>query len=263
MCIHAPRGRFNDNYSIFSYLAMTKSPIGTLIKDVKKMKIAFLEDNIAFAQHIVAILETAGHEVTHFSSGRLCLNAVTSNQFDLCLLDWEVPDMSGPEVLSSLKLKGNFPPTIFMTGRDAEEDVVQMIEAGADDYIVKPPNASVLIARVNALYRRNHANDYQEAVVTYGNLTVDSEKRKFEINGEPVKLTEKETELALYFFSQVGTLLSRAHLIKVVWGTTPEIDTRTIDVHVSHLRSKLGLLPQHGWRLISVYHQGYRLEKLQ
>jgi two-component system, OmpR family, response regulator RegX3 len=94
-------------------------------------------------------------------------------------------------------------------------------------------------------------------------LTVDFTKRKFERDGAPVKLTEKETELALYFFGQLGVLLARSHLIKVVWGTTPDIDTRTIDVHVSHLRSKLGLLPQNGWRLISVYHHGYRLEKLE
>jgi DNA-binding response OmpR family regulator len=227
------------------------------------MKIAFLEDNITFAQHIIATLELAGHEVAHFSSGRACLNAVASDQFDLCLLDWEVPDMSGPEVLAGLKLKGNFPPTIFLTGRDSEEDIVRIIEAGADDYIVKPPSTSVLIARINALHRRNNANENQEPVVKYGNLTVDFENRKFELNGEAVKLTEKESELALYFFRQVGTLLSRSHLIKVVWGTSPDIDTRTIDVHVSHLRSKLNLLPQHGWRLISVYHQGYRLERTE
>lgn len=225
------------------------------------MKIAFLEDNLAFAQHIVTTLEAAGYEVQHFVTGRDCLRAVSSNHFDLCLFDWEVPDMSGAEVLASLKLKGNFPPTIFLTGRDAEEDIVQIIESGADDYIVKPPNTSVLIARVNALYRRSNPNKIQEPIVNYGNLTVDFARRKFEVNGAPVKLTEKETELALYFFGQVGVLLTRAHLIKVVWGTTPDIDTRTIDVHVSHLRSKLSLLPQHGWRLISVYHHGYRLER--
>jgi two-component system, OmpR family, response regulator RegX3 len=225
------------------------------------MKIAFLEDNLSFAQHIIGILEDAGHEVAHFESGRECLKAVSNSQFDLCLLDWEIPDMSGAEVLAGLKLKGNLPPTIFLTGRDAEEDIVQMIEAGADDYIVKPPSTSVLVARINALYRRNSPDKNQEPVTTYGQLTVDIAKRKFLINGAPVKLTEKETELALYFFGQIGVLLSRAHLTKVVWGTTPEIDTRTIDVHVSHLRNKLSLLPQHGWRLISVYHHGYRLER--
>ena len=120
----------------------------------------------------------------------------------------------------------------------------------------------MLISRINALYRRSHPKSDTNQVLNYGNLIVDFGKRKFEVNGEPVKLTEKETELALYFFGQQGVLLSRGHLTKVVWGTTPEIDTRTIDVHVSHLRSKLNLLPQEGWRLTSVYHQGYRLEKL-
>ena len=226
------------------------------------MKIAFLEDNVAFAENVVATLTAAGHEVVHFSTGRECLKVVASSQFDLCLFDWEVPDMSGTEVLASLKLKGNYPPTIFLTGRDAEEDIAQVIESGADDYIVKPPSPSVLVARVNALYRRSHPNQNLTPSVNYGHLVVDFAKRKFELGGEPVKLTEKETELALYFFGQLGVLLSRAHLTKVVWGTTPDIDTRTIDVHVSHLRNKLKLLPEHGWRLVSVYHHGYRLEKL-
>ena len=227
------------------------------------MKIAFLEDDTAFAQHIKITLEAAGHEVVHFVSGRDCLKAISSSHFDVCILDWEVPDMLGTEVLASLKLKGNYPPTIFLTGRDAEEDISQVIESGADDYIVKPPSSSVLIARVNALYRRSHPNKNLVPTVHYGNLKVDFAKRKFEIDGIVVKLTEKETELALYFFGQLGVLLSRTHLTKVVWGTTPDIDTRTIDVHVSHLRNKLKLLPEHGWRLISVYHHGYRLEKLE
>ena len=226
------------------------------------MNIVFLEDNRSFASEIVAALQLAGHQVDYYDTGRACLKAMNQNQYDVALFDWEVPDMSGVEVLESLKLKGGFPPVIFLTGRDAEEDVIAVIESGADDYIVKPANPKVLIARLNALYRRANGNAAENAVVNYGSLKVDSQKRRFEINGEAVKLTEKELDLALYFFSQVGVLLSRAHLTKVVWGTTPDIDTRTLDVHVSHLRSKLKLLPQHGWRLISVYHQGYRLERL-
>lgn len=226
------------------------------------MKIAFLEDNKNFADEIVNILQGAGHQVDHFLTGRDCLKKVSSDSYDLCVFDWEVPGMSGPEVLASLKLKGKYPPVIFLTGRDAEEDIVKVIGAGADDYIVKPPSASILLARVNSLFRRNNPSKQLESVVTYKHLTVNFGKRKFEFDNEPVKLTEKETELAMYFFGQQGALLSRDHLTKVVWGTTPDIDTRTIDVHVSHLRSKLKLLPQFGWRLISVYHQGYRLEKL-
>ena len=226
------------------------------------MNIAFLEDNLAFAQDIIAALTHAGHQVQHFLSGRECLKVVSSERFDLCILDWEIPDMSGTEVLASLKLKGNVPPVIFLTGRDAEEDIVKVMDAGADDYIVKPPNLNILVARVNAHLRRSQGNKHEQTI-SYGELAVDFIKRKFELNGEAVKLTEKETELALYLFGQVGVLLSRAHLTKVVWSTSPDIDTRTIDVHISHLRSKLNLLPQHGWRLVSVYHQGYRLERLE
>lgn len=226
------------------------------------MKIAFLEDNKTFAEDVLAILGGAGHDVQHFESGRQCYKAFATNTFDLCILDWEVPDMSGAEVLAGLKLHGNSTPVIFLTAREAEEDIVQIIEAGADDYIVKPPIASVLLARINALYRRSHPNATQMQVVDYGHLVIDFAKRKFLVGGEQIKLTEKETELAMYFFGQLNVLLSRAHLTKVVWGTTPDIDTRTIDVHVSHLRSKLHLSPEYGWRLFSVYQQGYRLEHL-
>jgi two-component system, OmpR family, response regulator RegX3 len=227
------------------------------------MKIVFLEDDTSFAGEIVTMLERAGHQVTHFVSGRECLKALNQFQYDIALLDWEVPDMSGPEVLVSLKIKGNCPPVIFLTGRDAEEDVVAMMEAGADDYIVKPPNQKVLMARVNALHRRVNGNSHELSVKTIGNLTIDFTKRDFSMDGHAIKMTEKEIDLALCFFKQVGVLLSRPYLTKVVWGTTPDIDTRTLDVHVSHLRSKLKLVPEHGWRLVSVYHQGYRLETVE
>ncbi len=226
------------------------------------MKIVFLEDDRSFADEVIESLQMAGHEVDYFESGRACLKAIHENQYDLALFDWEVPDMSGREVLESIKIKGSYPPVVFLTGRDAEEDVIAVIESGADDYIVKPANPKVLIARINALYRRSNPKATELTVMHYADLTVDFAKRKFEIDGNPIKLTEKELDLALYFFSQVGILLSRAHLTKVVWGTTPDIDTRTLDVHVSHLRNKLKLLPEFGWRLISVYHQGYRLERL-
>jgi DNA-binding response OmpR family regulator len=226
------------------------------------MRIVFLEDDTAFAQTLISSMQMAGFEIDHYTSGRECLKALNQKQYDIALIDWEVPEMSGVEVLESLKLKCSYPPVIFLTGRDAEEDVVAVIEAGADDYIVKPTNPKVLIARINALHRRANKKSSESDLVNHGDLAVDFGKRKFTLNDTQVKLTEKELDLALYFFSQVGVLLSRSHLTKVVWGTTPDIDTRTLDVHVSHLRSKLKLLPQHGWRLISVYHQGYRLERL-
>jgi DNA-binding response OmpR family regulator len=227
------------------------------------MKIAFLEDDAAFAANIVDWLEQAGHSVSWFRSGRECVRALIDDRYDLCLFDWMLPDMSGPDVMASLKLKGVQPPVIFLTGRDAEEDVVQVIQAGADDYIVKPPSRSVLIARIHAVARRCSAQMRPAPVQDFGKLMVDFGARRFELAGGPVKLTEKETELALYFFGRVGMLLPRGHLIQVVWGSSPDIDTRTVDVHVSHLRAKLKLVPENGWRLTSVYRQGYRLERVE
>lgn len=227
------------------------------------MKIAFLEDDEMFAANITLWLEQVGHSVTWFRTGRECIRALSDERYDLCLFDWMLPDMSGPDVMASLKLKGTLPPVIFLTGRDAEEDVVQVIQAGADDYIVKPPSRSVLIARIHAVARRCSAQLRPDPMQDFGSLQVDFGNRKFELNGESIKLTEKETELALYFFGRVGMLLPRGHLIQVVWGSSPDIDTRTVDVHVSHLRSKLKLVPECGWRLTSVYRQGYRLEQVE
>jgi DNA-binding response OmpR family regulator len=232
-------------------------------ESLPSMKIAFLEDDAAFAANIIDWLEQAGHTVTWFRAGRECVRALTDARYDLCLFDWMLPDMSGPDVMASLKLKGTLPPVIFLTGRDAEEDVVQVIQAGADDYIVKPPSRSVLIARLHAVARRCSAQLRPEPVQDFGGIRVDFGNRRFEIEGEAVKLTEKETELALYFFGRVGMLLPRGHLIQVVWGSSPDIDTRTVDVHVSHLRAKLRLTPENGWRLTSVYRQGYRLERVE
>ncbi|MEQ1661409.1 MAG: response regulator transcription factor [Thiobacillus sp.] len=227
------------------------------------MKIAFLEDDAAFAANVIDWLEQAGHDVTWFQSGRDCLRALTDTRFDLCLFDWMLPDMTGPDVMANLKLKGVQPPVLFLTGRDSEEDVVQVIQAGADDYILKPPSRSVLVARIHAVARRCSAQMRPEPVQDFGGLKVDFGQRRFEVAGDNVRLTEKETELALYFFARVGMLLPRGHLIQVVWGSSPDIDTRTVDVHVSHLRSKLKLTPEQGWRLTSVYRQGYRLERVE
>jgi len=102
------------------------------------MKIALLEDDAAFAANIVDWLEQAGHSVTRFRTGRECVRALTDARYDLCLFDWMLPDMSGPDVMASLKLKGTLPPVMFLTCRDAEEDVVQVIQAGADDYMSHP-----------------------------------------------------------------------------------------------------------------------------
>ena len=227
-----------------------------------KMKIALLEDDLAYAETIQEWLQEAGFEVDHFKTGLALLRKFPHSQYDLCIFDWALPDMEGPDVMVSIKLKSNnLPPIIFFTGRSEEQDIVRVIESGADDYIVKPASRPLLLARINALLRRTNSKPSSEGAFEYGPLKVDSKQHMVTIDGEEVKLTDKEFDLALYFLKNEGVLLSRTHLMNVVWGASSEIETRKVDVHVSHLRTKLKLTPENGWKLTSIYQQGYRLER--
>lgn len=125
---------------------------------------------------------------------------MSSEQFDLCVFDWKVPDVSGFEVLASLRLKGNVLPVIFLTGRDAEEDIIKVMDAGTDDYIVKRLNLNVLVAQINAHLRRNQGNLHQEQVVNYGELSVDLAKENLCFLVKAWNWPNKETELTLLSF---------------------------------------------------------------
>ncbi len=227
----------------------------------KKPKIAFLEDDLAYAETIREWFADAGYEVDHFVTGLDFLRKFSNMQYDLCIFDWELPDMEGPDVMVSIKLRSNkLPPIIFLTGHSSEDDIVRVIESGADDYIVKPASRQLILARVNALLRRTQPDFKNETACDFGNLKIDTKQRKVTLDGEDIKLTDKELDLAWYFLRNVGVLLSRTHLMHVVWGSSADIETRKVDVHVSHLRTKLKLTPEFGWKLTSIYQQGYRLE---
>jgi DNA-binding response OmpR family regulator len=229
----------------------------------KKLKIALLEDDLAYAETIREWFDEASYEVDHFVMGLDFLRKFSNSQYDLCIFDWALPDMEGPDVMMSIKLRSNkLPPIIFLTGRSEEDDIVRVIETGADDYIVKPASRQLIMARINALLRRTQSEFNADTVCDFGNLKIDAKHRLVLLDGEEIKLTDKELDLAWYFLKNEGVLLSRTHLIKVVWGSSSDIETRKVDVHVSHLRTKLKLTPEYGWKLTSIYQQGYRLEKV-
>lgn len=226
------------------------------------MKIALLEDDATFAELVSEWLQEAGFEVDHFKTGLDFVRKYPHEHYDLCVFDWGLPDMEGPDVMVSIKLRANkLPPVIFFTGHSDEEDIIRVIEAGADDYVVKPASRGILLARINALLRRARVQDNNESCLEFGSLKFDTKLRMASMGGEDFKLTDKEFDLALYFMKNEGVLLSRSHLMQVVWGASPDIETRKVDVHVSHLRTKLKLTPEHGWKLTSIYQQGYRLER--
>lgn len=226
------------------------------------LRIAYLEDDLFIAQEVANWLREAGYDVRHYTDGQEFARAVERGGADACLLDWMLPGLSGPDVLCRLRLQlgANLPPVIFLTGRDAETDVVQALESGADDYLVKPLSRPVLLARLQAVLRRS-GTTLPTTRLRLGYIEADSARRQIFVRGERVELTDRETDLALHFLQNVNRLLTRDFLIQTIWGLRPEVETRTVDVHVSALRRKLGLHPESGWRLVSVYGRGYRLER--
>ncbi len=226
-------------------------------------RIAYLEDDPAQGEAVQSWLQQAGYAVDWFESGRACALALERGSYDLVLLDWMVPDLLGSQVLQRARqrLRERCPPIIVLSGRDSEDDVVEMLQAGSDDYIVKPPARAVLLARIATCLRRGHRDDAAPPLL-HGRLRVEFAQRRILLDGRTADLSARETDLALHLFNHPGRLLTRTHLANTVWGLPPDADTRTIDVHISNLRRKLELNPSSGWRLVSIYRQGYRLERL-
>lgn len=226
------------------------------------MRIALVEDDPAQSELIANWLEDAGHTALPFDSGAPFLRSLRQDTFDLTILDWDLPDTSGIDVLGHLReYCGWSMPVLFVTVRDREEDVVLALQAGADDYLSKPVSKPVLLARLAALGRRGRAGE-ESSVVDVPPFKVDLESNTITRSGEPIVLTDKEFQLATFFFRNAGRLLSRAHLLAEVWGVRSDLSTRTVDTHASKLRRKLGLSAEAGWRLRAVYQHGYRLERL-
>lgn len=225
------------------------------------MRIAYLEDDPAQAELVRHWLTDAGHSCSHCSNGRELMTLLRRETFDLLLLDWEVPDMSGVNVLEEVRGAGNRVPVLFATQRDDEASIVGALGKGADDYMVKPVKQAELLARIAALGRRAGIEDsHQEDSFSLGPWQVDRGRHVILHDGGPVKLTDKDFELACYLFQNVGKLLSRGHLLEKVWGIMTPIESRTVDVHVSRIRRSLHIRPENGYRIKTVYQHGYRLE---
>lgn len=229
------------------------------------MHIASLEDDPVQGQLIHTILTEAGYQCTVFVHGSELLAVLPkAAPFDLVLLDWELPDISGLDVLRWIRANtGYVLPIMFITSRTAEHDLVAGLKAGADDYMIKPIRAPELLARVAALLRRSNVAYITEKLpFEFGPYRIDPEQETIALNGRLVELAPKEYELALLFFRNPGRLFSRDVLSHSVWNRDIPATSRTLDTHLSNIRRKLGLRPENGVRLTASYALGYRLELL-
>jgi len=229
------------------------------------VRIALLEDDPHMAQLAKLWLEGADYEVQVFSVGQDLIRTIIRETFDLLIIDWVLPDIPGDEVLKWVRENYDWPiPVLFVTQRDSEEDIVHALEVGADDFMSKPVSQPVLLARVNALLRRSkQSRDKSQELLECSTYVIDFSRHRILHDSVPVELTQKEYELAVFLFNNLGHVVSRGHILESVWGFSPDLNTRTVDTHVSRLRNKLGFSAESGVKLSAIYQHGYRLELLE
>ena len=203
------------------------------------------------------------HECHPYTEGKALLQAMRRQTFDLLILGWKLPDMKGPEVVATIRRDLNSRlPILFVSDKPGEADMVEGLNAGADDFMAKPARAGELEARVNALLRRSYPAQH-EAELVFGPYHFYPPSRVLKVRGVQVELKNREYELALFLFQNLGRLLSREHLHEAVWGLGIEALSRSLDTHISRLRTKLELRPANGFLLLAIYGLGYRLETIE
>lgn len=225
--------------------------------------VGLLEDDPDMAALVGQWLEDAGYATRWFRSVTQYRRRQGSEAIDLLLLDWMLPDGTGIDVIAAIRSSANNRlPVIFLTARDAEDDLVRGLSSGGDDYVIKPPKQRELIARVNAALRRQSGDGDTAEMIELSPYCVDVKRRRVSIEGRDIDLTQREFDLASFLFRRHGRIISRDALLENVWNLTSAVSTRTVDTHISRLRKKLALNGDNGWRLAAIYQHGYRLEQI-
>ena len=223
-------------------------------------RILVVEDEESFSDPLSYLLRREGYEVAVADDGPAALDEFDRNGADLVLLDLMLPGLPGTEVCRQLRTRSNV-PVIMLTAKDGEIDKVVGLELGADDYVTKPYSSRELVARVRAVLRRGSEPDVAvPTAVEVGPVRMDVERHVVTVDNRPVNLPLKEFELLEILLRNAGRVLTRMQLIDRVWGSDYVGDTKTLDVHVKRLRSKIEPDPANPRYLVTVRGLGYKFE---
>jgi DNA-binding response OmpR family regulator len=219
--------------------------------------ILVVEDDPGIRAALLRALGERGHVVTSADRGMDGLQAAIDGQPDVVLLDLGLPDVDGADVLSMLRAVSDV-PVIIATARDDETEIVRLLDLGADDYVIKPFTAAQMTARIRAVLRRGGKTD-EDPVITVGGLVIDTRSYEVTVDGRQVELARKEFELLLALARRAGEVVSKRDLLSEVWQLAWGGSDRTVDVHLSWLRRKLGETAAEPRYLHSVRGVGVRL----
>ena len=206
---------------------------------MNKPQILVVEDDVAIGNLITTTLETQNYQYHKARTGAAAILEAASSHPDVILLDLGLPDMDGVDIIKKVRSWSNT-PIIVVSARSEDMDKVSALDAGADDYITKPFSVRELIARVKALLRRAAPQNEEEGILHVGGLTIDVGNYEAFRNGEKLSLTLKEFELLKLLVLSRGKVLTRDFLLDRIWGYEFYGETRTVDVHIRHIRQKLG-----------------------
>ncbi len=234
-------------------------------------KLLLVEDEASLAEPLAFLLEHEGYSVEWVADGSAAIAALRARQFDLVLLDVMLPGLSGTEVCREVRSFSQV-PIIMLTAKDAEIDMVVGLELGADDYVTKPYSSRALIARIRAVLRRtakdstplspaSSPDEPGDHRVEVGGIVLDTERHAVLVHGVEVPFPLKEFELLEVLMRHAGRVLTRSQLIDLVWGPEYFGDTKTLDVHVKRIRSRIEAQPGEPVLLRTVRGVGYRFER--
>jgi len=222
--------------------------------------ILLVEDEKSLSEPLAYLLRREGYEVSVVDNGPAALEMVDQSPPDLMLLDLMLPGLAGTEVCREVRTKSSL-PIIMLTAKDSEIDIVVGLELGADDYVTKPYSSRVLLSRIKAVLRRRQSDSEEsEGLLVYHGVALDTDRHQVSVRGEPVSLPLKEFELLELLMVNAGRVLTRGQIIDRVWGSDYFGDTKTLDVHIKRLRSKIELTPSEPTMIVTVRGLGYRFE---
>jgi two-component system response regulator RegX3 len=223
-------------------------------------KILVVEDEKSLSEPLAYLLRREGYEVSVVDNGLSAVEAVDHSPPDLMLLDLMLPGLAGTEVCREVRNRSSL-PIIMLTAKDSEVDIVVGLELGADDYVTKPYSSRELLARIKAVLRRRSTDpDPADGILDYHGIVLDSDRHQLQVRGEPVSLPLKEFELLELLMVNAGRVLTRGQIIDRVWGSDYFGDTKTLDVHIKRLRSKIEVHPSEPTIIVTVRGLGYRFE---